>query len=613
MHIPKVYFYIPAILTLVMVFLVPYIQEPGVDFSFSFKKNVQEKVVDVCPTELHYSYFSTKDFFDKAYSSLLEVQAPKKPIRGIFVNHHLLAPHLIASTMNAIATEEKVTVVLISPNHFSSGSGQIISTLNKWDTPYGVLDSDCGNISELEAQGILKIDTFPFKKEHGISGIVPFIKKSLPNAKIIPIIIKDTISKKDIITFVESIHDTLGGNVIVVGSFDFSHYLPDNVAEFHDAQSISVIKNFDYVGLQKMETDSIPGVEIVMRYMQKIGANHFTLTANTNSAQIIKDVSIEETTSYITGTFSEGDKVVESSATIISFGDMMLDRFVRKKIEENSPAYPFAHLDRFLKGGDIVVANLEGSFTNFPSKTIHNYNGPLAFTFDPQILPELKRLGFTLFSKANNHTLNFGREGLYESEKFIEEAGLDWFGDPSNKDIHSYTTTIRGQKITFVGYHQFANQGLNTVLDDIRIAKEKGSFVIVYPHWGEEYKKFVTKTQIDTAHAFIDAGADLILGSHPHVIEPVEVYKGKVIFYSLGNFIFDQSNNGPTSEGLSVGIAISEHEVIYYLFPLTIRMAQASLMPYKERGILLADIALRSEGEDDIKTQIKIGKIKLKK
>jgi poly-gamma-glutamate synthesis protein (capsule biosynthesis protein) len=151
------------------------------------------------------------------------------------------------------------------------------------------------------------------------------------------------------------------------------------------------------------------------------------------------------------------------------------------------------------------------------------------------------------------------------------------------------------------------------VLDEITQAKKSGSFVVVYPHWGEEYKLSVTKTQVDTAHKFIDVGADLIIGSHPHVIEPIEVYKNKAIFYSLGNFIFDQSNTGPTSEGLSVGIVIKENEVIYYLFPIKIRNAQASLMPYVNRDILLSDIALRSDVSNLIKNQIKSGVFSVKK
>ena len=412
MHIPKVFFYIPAVFTAVVVIFLPYIQKPDIDFAFAFKKSIEEKATDACPDEFHYSYFSTKDFFDKAYNSMLKIEIPKKPIKGILVNHHLLASHLIATTMETVATTKPVTVVLISPNHFSSGNNQIISTSNKWDTPYGVLESDCHSIEKLAVQGLFTIDTFPFKNEHGISGIVPFIKKSIPNAKIIPIIVKDTLSEKDVIAFIESLHNTLGDDIIVIGSFDFSHYLPDTVAEFHDAQSISVIKNFDYSGLKKMEIDSIPGIEILMRYMQMTQANHFMLTANTNSAKVLEDFSIEETTSYITGTFSKGEMANESSATIISFGDMMFDRFVRKKINENTLHYPFDPLLRFLKGGDIVVANLEGSFTNFPSTTINNYKGALSFTFDPRIAPELKKIGFTLFSKANNHTLNFGREGL---------------------------------------------------------------------------------------------------------------------------------------------------------------------------------------------------------
>jgi poly-gamma-glutamate synthesis protein (capsule biosynthesis protein) len=614
MSIRKIYVYISTPLIAVIIGVLMYVYTN--DFrkeGIIFEKTTEQHYGDSCPKDLHYSYFSTKDFFDKAYKYALDVKIPNEPIKGILVNHHLLAPHLIATTMNTIATDKPVTVVLVSPNHFSSGNGQIISSLYKWDTPYGVLNSDCDTISQLRKEGVVTVDEFPFKKEHGISGIVPFIKKSLPNATIIPILVKDTISENDLNTFIDSLYATLGKDVIVIGSFDFSHYLPDKVAEFHDAQSLSVITHFDYEGLHRMDTDSIPGLEIVMKYMQREEALNFTLIANTNSSKIIKDKTIEETTSYIDGTFSIGNNVSERSATILSFGDMMLDRIVRIKIENNTEAYPFEHIKRFLSGSDIVVANAEGAFTHFPSKTSSKPDSALIFTFDANILKTLSSLHFSLFSEANNHALNFGREGLHESEKLINQSGMSWFGDPSNKDLHSFTTIVRGQRITFIGYHQFANSGLDVVLDEITQAKKSGSFVVVYPHWGEEYKLSVTKTQVDTAHKFIDVGADLVIGSHPHVIEPIEVYKNKAIFYSLGNFIFDQSNTGPTSEGLSVGIVIKENEVIYYLFPIKIRNAQASLMPYVNSDILLNDIALRSDVSNLIKNQIKSGVFSVKK
>lgn len=572
-----------------------------------FKKSPEKNELIKSSPNLHYSYFSNKNFFEDAYTNAHKTPLTSGDVKGILVNHHLLAPDLIAETMGTLATTAPVTVVLISPNHFSSGQGQIISSLYSWDTPYGVLECDCDAIAKLATQSALSIDEHPFKKEHGISGIVSFIKKSLPNTKVIPIIVKDTLSETARIAFVDSLYAALGNNILVIGSFDFSHYLPDAVAQLHDKKSIAVIKNFDYAGLQTTETDSIPGLEITLRYMEKVGALQFHLIANTNSAQILRDPSIAETTSYIDGNFSIGAKAPDDTATILAFGDMMLDRNVRKAINAHDAEYPFLPIKRLLMGNDIVVANAEGPFTSHTSKTLNILNGPLTFTFDPALLPTLKKLGFTLFSQANNHTLNFKKQGLEDSERAIEKTGLNWFGDPLNENLHSFTTTIRGQKIAFVGYHEFAYQGFTTVLAEIRALKKSGNFVIVYPHWGMEYNRDATATQIQTAHAFVDAGADAVIGSHPHVIEPIEIYKNKAIFYSLGNFIFDQDFSQRTREGLALGIALTPQKVSYYLFPMDIQNAQASLMVYDKRSTVLSDIAGHSYVQNTVKKEINNG------
>ena len=271
----------------------------------SGSEKIEVGTKDVCAANIfHYSYFSDKTFFDEAYRNI-----PKKPLisantKGVLVNHHLLASNLIAETISTLATTSRVTVVLISPNHFSAGQGQIISSLYKWDTPYGILDDDCAAILNLEKQGVINIDESPFKKEHGISGIVPFIKKSLPNARIIPVIVRDTISRKDVVKFVDSLYAILSKNVLVIGSFDFSHYSPDSATQLLDAKSVSVIENFDFNKFKDITVDSISGLEITMRYLEKIGARHFNLIANTNSSQILHDPSIKEAVSYIDGSFS---------------------------------------------------------------------------------------------------------------------------------------------------------------------------------------------------------------------------------------------------------------------------------------------------------------------
>jgi gamma-polyglutamate biosynthesis protein CapA len=269
--------------------------------------------------------------------------------------------------------------------------------------------------------------------------------------------------------------------------------------------------------------------------------------------------------------------------TVLAFGDMMLDRKVREQINKNGPEYPFVLIKDFLQSNDVVMANAEGPFTFNDSVTLGVKNAPLQFTFDPAILPTLKELGFTLLGQANNHTLNFGTAGFRQSTFSIEAAGLNWFGDPSNKEVAPFVAETRGEKIAFIGYNEFAFQGLDNVLQAIKDAKKDASFVVIYPHWGEEYNPSFTLAQQKIAYAFIDAGADVVIGTHPHVIEPVEMYENKVIFYSLGNFIFDQSVAGPTSRGLAVKISLAKNSTTYDLFPISISKQQAALMVGEDR------------------------------
>jgi poly-gamma-glutamate synthesis protein (capsule biosynthesis protein) len=280
----------------------------------------------------------------------------------------------------------------------------------------------------------------------------------------------------------------------------------------------------------------------------------------------------------------------KNTVAVLAFGDMMLDRAVRRHMNESGLEYPFALIKDFLKeGNDIVVANAEGPFTHFESKTVGILkNGPLEFTFATDTLPVLKETGFTLLSQANNHSINFEREGLEESERSIDESGMNWFGDPSNIGDSSYSTTTNGIKIAFVGFHEFAGQGFSATLDVIKKYKEAGAFVVVYPHWGTEYEPLFNENQEEMGYLFIDVGADVVFGAHPHVIEPIEVYKNKVIFYSLGNFIFDQSWSRATSEGLAVKMTVSSTSVAYKLYPLGIEKSQASIM-VSEKAIPLLE------------------------
>jgi len=302
---------------------------------------------------------------------------------------------------------------------------------------------------------------------------------------------------------------------------------------------------------------------------------------------------------------------IKKPITILVFGDMMLDRSVRQKINENGAEYPFEPIKDLLFGNDIVVANAEGPFTSLNSITLGVKDAPLTFTFDQSLLSVLKNLGFTLLGQANNHTLNFGISGFNQSTTSITNSGLNYFGDPQNKNINLYSKEINGEKIAFIAFNEFSYQGLENITAAIKEAKNNFSYLIVYPHWGEEYNPSFTPSQQKMAHAFIDAGANVVIGTHPHVIEPIEIYNNKPIFYSIGNFIFDQSQTGPTSEGLAIRILLEKKSVRYELNPFFIKHAQASFMDTDSRQTKLKSLAEISVISDIFKENIATGTIKI--
>jgi poly-gamma-glutamate synthesis protein (capsule biosynthesis protein) len=291
---------------------------------------------------------------------------------------------------------------------------------------------------------------------------------------------------------------------------------------------------------------------------------------------------------------------------------MMLARGVEATIQRNGVAFLFDGMRRLYKGSDLVTTNAEGVFSDVSEAQKPVEPDDLRFPFEPAWLATLARTGFTHLGLANNHSNNFGREALVVARGLIQAAGMNTFGDPSNQSEIMNVTSVRGRRVAQIGFHQFAGQGADDVVKAIGTAKKGGAFVVVYPHWGVEYERRPTRTQMELAHRFIDAGADVIIGAHPHVLQTVEVYNGKAIFYSLGNFIFDQSFSAATSEGLAVGIADDGKETVFHLMPFDIRNGQPRLMSYEKRRMLLRTLAQDSNVSDDVKASIESGIFTLK-
>ncbi|MCK9187463.1 MAG: CapA family protein [Candidatus Colwellbacteria bacterium] len=260
--------------------------------------------------------------------------------------------------------------------------------------------------------------------------------------------------------------------------------------------------------------------------------------------------------------FSASTNVEENKdrqATIMFFGDIMLDRQVARLTKKSGDfAYPFLFIEDIFNIADANVANLEGPITSFDSEA--EKNNSMRFTITPLFVPELTER-FAALSLANNHTLDFGEEGLRETKQNLSKEDLLFFGDYLNRgDNISVVLRKNDIKIGLVGYHALAGAGITNVVLDIEKLKEICDFVVVMPHWGEEYELLPSESQLTDAKALIDAGADAVVGGHPHVAQPVGIYKGKAIFYSLGNFIFDQYFSEEVMKGFAVKMALNISE-----------------------------------------------------
>lgn len=246
-----------------------------------------------------------------------------------------------------------------------------------------------------------------------------------------------------------------------------------------------------------------------------------------------------------------------SEAKILFVGDMFFDRYIRKVIDKNGGDFIFScsQTHNFLKDYDLVVGNLEGPITENISQSIGSVVGSpenFIFTF-PTTIPELLvKNNVKLVNLGNNHLNNFGEQGIISTKKYLKGAGINYFGGLAN-DEPIYKRSIGGKKISFVSYNQFGGDSKEKVAEKILNEKESGRLVIVYSHWGEEYLP-ITKNMRDTATLFSKSGADFIIGSHPHIILPKELIGKTVVYYSLGNFIFDQYWNQEVTTGLVLGL-----------------------------------------------------------
>lgn len=269
---------------------------------------------------------------------------------------------------------------------------------------------------------------------------------------------------------------------------------------------------------------------------------------------------------------------------LVLVGDLMFSRGVANQIKKHDDFnYPFLNITDFLNSADLVFGNLEGPISDKGVKQ----GSVNSFRFDPKTAEALKSAGFDVVSIANNHILDYGPTALSDTRFFLGASGIQSAGAGKNYEEANEAALleVKSKKLAFLAYTNLLPRGMTARGDSAGVSdfsilkikakieelKKVNDLVIVSMHWGEEYQLKANLSERKIAHELIDAGADLVVGHHPHVPQEIEKYnppsrkasegQGGWIIYSLGNFVFDQNFSEETMGGLVAEVKIRDGKI----------------------------------------------------
>ena len=275
---------------------------------------------------------------------------------------------------------------------------------------------------------------------------------------------------------------------------------------------------------------------------------------NLSTTTTITNPNFKAVIPSIDGIFSEDHSFISSlpddrKRVLIATGDVIPARVVNiQETKFNNFKWPYEKTANVLRDADITFINLETSLT----KDCPLINDGFKFCGSDKNIEGLLFSGVDVASLTNNHAGNYGLEAIIYTANLLNNNGILATGlnGAAYKDV-------RGLKFAFLGYNDigYKEEGLSwteeaKIKTDILIARKNADIVVVTYHWGVEYRDQPDDRQKYLGHFTIDSGADLVIGNHPHWIQPVEIYKGKLITYAHGNFVFDQEWSLKTKQGV---------------------------------------------------------------
>ncbi len=280
--------------------------------------------------------------------------------------------------------------------------------------------------------------------------------------------------------------------------------------------------------------------------------------------------------------------------TVVAVGDIMLSGSAKPLLRKKGYGYSFEDpvLSKLIKNADLSFANLECPVTKTGTAC---KNKKFVFRGDPASIKALRKAGFDMLSLANNHIMDYNEPGLYSTIDYCKKSGMACSGAGTDITHARKAAILKRNGITYglLSYSMTYPKEFwatsdtagaaygeeNSVIDDVQKTRKEADVVIVSFHWGAELADAPKPYQIKMAHAAIDSGADMVFGHHPHVPQPIEIYKGKPVFYSLGNYAFG-SYSRKTPVSFAARVVLKENRISgIRIYPLIVDNYEVTFRP----------------------------------
>jgi poly-gamma-glutamate synthesis protein (capsule biosynthesis protein) len=330
-------------------------------------------------------------------------------------------------------------------------------------------------------------------------------------------------------------------------------------------------------------------------------------------AGAVTDVDGSKTADVNNAGMKTSDAKKKERFSIAAVGDINCGGRVGLVMAGSGVDFPFENVTKVLSAADYAFGNLECALSS-RGKAVEGKE----FTFrgTPESGLALKRAGFDGLSLANNHSKDFGPDALTDTIKLLDQAKIFYAGAGINSEssyrykiLENKNAAGGKQKVAFIAFSDvippgFAASGSTSGVASVRNASKlagsmkeaasKAPFVVVSIHWGKELSKAPSQRQTTLAHRLIDMGADVVLGHHPHVVQGFEIYKGKLIAYSLGNFVFSPANYLGCQSALLTAEVENNEIVKAQVYPALINGVKPRILAGKQGNAWLQEVAKRS-------------------